>query len=215
MLTGSARVLDPQERVSEILFGLIMALSFTGAIQVSTAGRDEVRPVLVAALGCNVAWGIIDAVLYLMSRLVERSRRLVVLRRFADADSDAARREVLAEQTPLRVVEVLRSEDLATLSAFAADGLRRERVRLTSTDLRGAAGVFLLVVAATFPVVLPYFFTDDVTLAKRVSNGVSLVMMFLAGCVLGRYTGVSPARLGLAMVLLGVFLVGLTIALGG
>jgi hypothetical protein len=50
-----ASVLDPIERVSEIIFGLIMALSFTGAVSAATAGREEIRTVLFAALGCNLA----------------------------------------------------------------------------------------------------------------------------------------------------------------
>ncbi len=61
------RLLDPTERLSEILFGLIMVLSFTCSFSVATErGRADVRNMLVAALGCNLAWGIIDAVFYLM-----------------------------------------------------------------------------------------------------------------------------------------------------
>jgi len=58
--------------MSEVLFGLIMVLTFTGSLSVAEAGRDEVRTMLIGALGCNLAWGIIDAVLYLMGSLAER-----------------------------------------------------------------------------------------------------------------------------------------------
>src|SRR5204862_345440 len=63
---SSKRVLDPIDRVSEVLFGLIMVLTFTGALSVAEAGREDVRTMLIGALGCNLAWGIIDGVLYLM-----------------------------------------------------------------------------------------------------------------------------------------------------
>ena len=63
------RVLDPVSRVSEILFGVIMVLTFTGSLSVATAGRAEVREMLVGALGCNLAWGVIDGILYLMGAL--------------------------------------------------------------------------------------------------------------------------------------------------
>ena len=53
------RILEPVERLSEILFGLIMALTVTGAVSVATADRLQVRAMVVAALGCNIAWGII------------------------------------------------------------------------------------------------------------------------------------------------------------
>jgi hypothetical protein len=58
----SSRVLEPGERISEVLFGLIMVLTFTGSLSVAEAGREDIRTMLVGALGCNLAWGIIDAV---------------------------------------------------------------------------------------------------------------------------------------------------------
>jgi VIT1/CCC1 family predicted Fe2+/Mn2+ transporter len=68
------RVLDPSERTAEVLFGLIMVLTFTGSLSVVDAGRADVREMLLAALGCNLAWGIIDGVLYLMTTVAQRSR---------------------------------------------------------------------------------------------------------------------------------------------
>ena len=73
------RVLDPIDRVSEVLFGLIMVLTFTGSLSVADAGRDDVREMLIGALGCNVAWGIIDAMLYLMGTLAEKGRGIITL----------------------------------------------------------------------------------------------------------------------------------------
>jgi hypothetical protein len=74
MRASGARVLDPAERISEVLFGLIMVLTFTGSLSIADAGRDDVRLMLIGALGCNLAWGLIDAVLYLMGCLAERAR---------------------------------------------------------------------------------------------------------------------------------------------
>ena len=68
------RVLEPIERISEVLFGLIMVLTFTGSLSVAESGRAEVRDMLVGALGCNLAWGVIDAIMYLMARLVEHAQ---------------------------------------------------------------------------------------------------------------------------------------------
>ena len=65
-------VLNPVDRIAEVLFGLIMVLSFTGAISASTDAREEVGELLWAALGCNVAWGLVDAIMYLMNVAVER-----------------------------------------------------------------------------------------------------------------------------------------------
>jgi hypothetical protein len=51
-------LLNPVDRVSEMIFGLFMALTFVGVVSMATAGREQVRTMLAAALGCNLAWGI-------------------------------------------------------------------------------------------------------------------------------------------------------------
>ena len=55
---SSQRVLDPADRVSEVVFGLIMVLTFTGSLSMAEAGRDDIRTMLIGALGCNLAWGV-------------------------------------------------------------------------------------------------------------------------------------------------------------
>ncbi|HUL02079.1 MAG TPA: hypothetical protein VLV16_02480 [Gemmatimonadales bacterium] len=67
-------VLDPIDRVSEVVFGVLMAMTFIGAVNVAEAGHGEMRKVLIAALGCNVAWGLTDGIMYVVAALTERSR---------------------------------------------------------------------------------------------------------------------------------------------
>ena len=70
----SRRVLDPVERLSEVIFGIIMALTFTGTLSIATAGREDVREMLIGAIGCNTAWGIVDGVMYVIGALVQRQK---------------------------------------------------------------------------------------------------------------------------------------------
>src|SRR5215475_15211597 len=94
------RVLEPSERIAEILFGLIMVLTATGAVSVVTADRSQIRTMLVAALGCNIAWGIIDAGMYLMARLAERGSDALLLREVhGTVDRDRANR-IIADALP-------------------------------------------------------------------------------------------------------------------
>src|SRR4051812_2976774 len=86
---SSKRVLDPIDRISEVLFGLIMVLTFTGSLSVAEASREDVRTMLIGALGCNLAWGIIDGVLFLMGSLADKGRGLITLhavRKCSDPD---------------------------------------------------------------------------------------------------------------------------------
>src|SRR5512144_2894112 len=93
------RLLDPVDRISEILFGLIMALTIVGSLSVATAGREEMRAVTSAALGCNLAWGLVDGVMYLVRTITERSRNRALAMRIAGADVDTARR-LIANSLP-------------------------------------------------------------------------------------------------------------------
>jgi VIT1/CCC1 family predicted Fe2+/Mn2+ transporter len=210
------RVLDPVERLSEVLFGLIMVLSFTGSISVASAEREEVREVLIGAIGCNLAWGIVDAIMYLLAIVLERGRNLALGRAIrASKDAELGRR-LIAEALPEPLDELFEPTALeaARQKVVALPGLR-ERPHLGRKDLAGAFGVFLLVFLSTFPVVVPFLFLQPLRFAMRVSNGVAIALLYVAGHLLARYSGLRPVRTGLVMVALGIVLVGITIALGG
>jgi VIT1/CCC1 family predicted Fe2+/Mn2+ transporter len=82
-------------------------------------------------------------------------------------------------------------------------------------DLLGGIAVFLLVVASTFPVSLPFLLVGDPARAMAISRGLSLLLLFLSGYAVGRYAGLRPVWVGLSMLTIGVVLVGLVTALGG
>jgi VIT1/CCC1 family predicted Fe2+/Mn2+ transporter len=212
----SARLLDPMERVSEILFGLIMVLTFTCSFSVAEAGREEIRTILVGALGCNLAWGIIDAVFYLMGCFSAQGRGILQLNAVRTVSDPTLAHRVIADALPPRVASVLSPAEL--------EGMRQKlnqlpeppgRPRLSRNHWLGALGVFLIVFASTLPVLLPFTFMGDPKLALRTSNAIAVVLLFLAGYRVGHYAGYRPLGLGLAMVILGGAMVGITISLGG
>lgn len=210
------RVLDPMDRIAEVLFGLIMVLTFTGSLSAATSGREEIRTMLIGAVGCNLAWGIVDAAMFLMAQLSERGRGLLAYRTARHAGEPARARQAIADALPPVVASVLTPGDLDTI---------RERLRsqpeppptprLQPEDWRGAVGVLLLVFLSTFPVVIPFLLMQDARSALRTSNAIAIAMLFLTGYALGRLAGRHPLRTGIFMVLIGVALVALTIALGG
>ena len=213
---SSKRVLDPVDRVAEVLFGLIMVLSFTGSLSVAEAGRDDVRAMLIGALGCNLAWGIIDAILYLMGCLAERSQTLMTLRAVRTAGSPERARAILADALPPAIAPIVEPDDLELLRARMAKLPEPPpRARMTREDWTGAGAVFLLVFLSTFPVVIPFIFMREAMPALRVSNAVAVAMLFMTGYTYGRLTGYRPAGMGISMVALGIVLVGITMALGG
>jgi VIT1/CCC1 family predicted Fe2+/Mn2+ transporter len=212
----SKRILDPIERVSEVLFGLIMVLTFTGSISVAEAGRDDVREMLVGALGCNIAWGIIDGLFYLMGCLAERSRNLKAFQALRQAGDPETGQRLVAEALPPLVASVLQPADLESMRLRLLQ-LRPppEPARLKKDDWLGAVGVFLLVFLSTFPVVIPFIFMQELQPAMRISNAVAIALLLVSGYAFGRITGRNPWVTGIAMVIFGALLVAFTIALGG
>ena len=100
-------VLTHDERANELLFGLIMVMTFTGSLSAATAGRDDVREMLLGAIGCNVAWGLVDAVMYLMTTLTLRGAGLDALRRVRTAATPEEARRLIVEALPEPVAEVM------------------------------------------------------------------------------------------------------------
>lgn len=210
------RVLDPYERIAEVLFGLIMVLTFTGSLSIADAGRDDIRTMLIGALGCNLAWGIIDAVLYLMGWLADQSRGRATLREIREAANPAAAITAITAALPPLVVSVLQPAELESLRGrLAALPGPGPQPWFTREAWAGALGVFLLVFISTLPVVIPFLLFDRVQLALRVSNGIAIGLLFATGYAFGRITGRHQWRMGLGMVVLGAALVSLTMALGG
>jgi hypothetical protein len=214
--TNSKRVLEPGERIAEVLFGLIMVLTFTGSLSVAESGRAEVRTMLIGALGCNLAWGVIDGVLYLMSCLAEKGKNLMTLRALRQAGDSKVAHALIVGALPPLVASILKPEELESIRQRLLQLPEPPPVaRLAGRDWLGAWGVFLLVFLSTLPVALPFVLMQDIALALRVSNGVAVVMLFITGFAYGRCAGRSAWGFGVGMVLLGLVLVALTMALGG
>src|SRR6478672_3512683 len=112
---SSQRVLEPAERISEVLFGLIMVLTFTGSLSVAEADRAEVRTMLIGALGCNTVWGIIDGILYLMGCLHDQGRGLSIFRAVRSAADPQTAQRLIAEALPPIVASVLQPAELEAM----------------------------------------------------------------------------------------------------
>ena len=210
------RALDPIDRFSEILFGLIMVLTFTGSISAAESGREEIRLMLFAAIGCNLAWGIVDAVMYLFACISERGRNIVALRSVREAPNDEAAHRAISGALPPVVASVMGEAELEQIrQRLIALPPPPDQVKLNRADFRGALAVLLLVFFSTFPVVIPFIVMHNAVRALRWSNGIAIAMLFIIGYCLGRYMGHRPWRLGALMVVIGLVLVAITIALGG
>jgi hypothetical protein len=207
-------VLDPVERASEAIFGIIMAIGTTGSISVATAGASEGRTILLSALGCNLAWGITDGIMYLVSAVTEQNRRRTLLLRLQATPDPGEAHRLVAAALPDRVAG---GASEATLEAIRQRlvAIPVARTVLQASDYAAAALVCAIVVLATLPVAIPFLFIDDARTATGVSRALALLDLFLCGSLLGHYSGGTAWKYGLFVATVGVALVLVIRALGG
>jgi VIT1/CCC1 family predicted Fe2+/Mn2+ transporter len=192
-----------------------MALTFTLTLGVVTADRIQVRTMLFAALGCNLAWGIIDAGVFLMARFNQRGRNAMQLRAARTAASKGEAHRMIADAMPPLLASILPPDQLELMRQRLLQLPEPEHPRLTKRDGLGAIAICLLSFLSTFPIVIPFILIGDARLALRVSNAVAIAMLFVCGYAFGRCAGFRPWATGLSIVAVGAALVGVAIALGG
>lgn len=210
------RVLSPMERISEILFGVIMALTFTLTLGVATADSLKVQAMLIGALGCNLAWGIIDGGVYLLASLHDQGRKLSMLREMREAPDVITAQRIIADALPPLLASTVQREQLELMRQKLHEMPEpHDQPRPTHRDLIGASGICLLSFLSTFPIIIPFLLIDHARLALRVSNTVAIIMLGFCGYIFGYRTGLRPWATAVSMVVIGGSLVGVAIALGG
>jgi VIT1/CCC1 family predicted Fe2+/Mn2+ transporter len=161
---------------------------------------------------------VIDAALYLMSRLSERGRVYRLVKSIQTASSREQALSLVASELDDRIPTMVGPELRAALRDEVLERLRAAEIpptRISGADLRAGVAVFFLVFLTALPAVVPFLLLRDAQIAMRASNAVLIGLLFVAGWHWAGYTGASRWRTGLSMLLLGVSLVGVAIALGG
>ena len=176
------RWIDTEDRISEILFGLIMALTFTCTISVTQSDKASVNEMLYAALGCNIAWGLVDAVLYILMAKTVQERGFTILNFVRRSKDTGKAHQFIADALPPVIANVLQPDEMEKirqriLQLPESTVTRKQKFK----DYKIAVGIFFLVFLSTFPVAVPFIFIDDVQIALRISNIIAILMMFFCG----------------------------------
>lgn len=213
------KYLDPASRLGEVLFGLIMVLSVTLAAGLTVAeGPAGVRQLLEAALGCNIAWGFIDAIMYVMNCMTARAEKARLIEAIQRAPDTQTALDIIRSDIEPRFEALTGPEDREALCASILKYLAQSEVpetTVTRDDLYGALACFWLVVLSCLPVALPFLVFSEPTRALRVSNFLLIAMLFVAGHKWAQYAHANRVVSGLVMVAIGLALVGVAILLGG
>ena len=208
--------LNPIDRITEVLFGLIMILTITGSIRVAHAGMQDAKDMLWSAMSCNLAWGIVDAAMFLMNVVLTRSKSVTVIADIRAALDEKKVREIVRNEIPPVLLSFMSDNELDNIISHVKQAPPvPQKLLLTGSDLFSALQIFILVFLSGIPVTLPFLFVNDVMLAVRISNGLALVMLMIGGYRLAKFSGLRPLLTGIAYAGIGVALVVLTEVLGG
>jgi len=211
---------DPGTRMGEILFGLVMTLTFTlgAGLIIEEEGREGARQLLIATIGCNLAWGLIDGVFYILGEVFQRGRLRRVALSVGNATSDAQARELVAREYDDLILPVTDEPLRQNLYASIVQRLKTTPLtpnRFRAADFIGGLASGWLVFACSVPAALPFLVIDDPRLALRVSNAILLALLFIVGYRGAKHTTANPWLTGGIFLLVGVILVVAAIALGG
>jgi hypothetical protein len=215
------RYLDPASRLGEILFGLIMVLTITLAAGLTvTDDQAGARELLAAAIGCNIAWGIIDAVMYLMNCVTVRTGKIRLIEAVRRAPNTTAALELIESEIEPELQELVHPDQAkafaeSVLKHLSAAHINKSRPLITGDDIFGAIACFWLVFVSCLPASLPFLIFSRPHFALRVSNFLLIALLFLVGQKWAQYAGVNRFLAGSALVAIGLSLVGIAILLGG
>ena len=219
-----AHLLDPIDTLSEVIFSVLILLTFTLAFRIfmldgQHVTQDYVNDLVWAALGATIAWGVIDGIMYALFEVLGRSERRRLLWHIQAAHTPDEAVAAIGDEFDYMLEPITGEEQRQTLYQDILDHLQDSEPRavgLKREDLTGGLASVLVAVLAVTPSFVPFFiFYNDYALAIRLSNVVSFVVLFAAGYEWGRYTGVKPWKTGLLVMAVGALLVGIAIPLGG
>lgn len=213
------RFLDPAEWLGELLFGLIMVLTITlGAGLLVAEGPEATREILVSVLGCILAWALIDAIIFVMNRMFNRSRTAWLIERIQNATNEQRGLAIIQKELDPKLSAISSEKERLQLYHDIFRNLKTATVPKTtiqSEEISVALVTFCLVMFSTVPALLPFLFIRDRHVALFVSNGLLLAMLFLVGYCWARHAKTRPWLTGLVVMMIGMVMVGIAKLLGG
>ncbi|NYT08164.1 MAG: hypothetical protein GKC05_07925 [Methanomicrobiales archaeon] len=205
---------------AEVMYGVIIAMTFTSVLRGYPAVLDFVlTKVVFAALFCCIAWGIADGLFYFWERgyIIRRENRIIRFSRSAQDNESAL--SLIGEELDDTVLRNIPPENrlqlYQTLVQFLSGVDAREKVSLHEA-MTIITGTFILSAGAGLIVVVPFFVIRDVDQALILSNVLGILLLFGVGYFRAFDRSVLPRVLyGIVSSLIGIFIAGITVVLGG
>lgn len=220
-----ATYLGAEDILLEIVFGVLIVMTFTMAFKAADLASvpvsilsTSVNSLFVAAIGCTIAWGIIDAIITVMTNVAGRGRRVRLIEKIQGTKVDTEADAIVAGALDGELSGIIGDSEREQLYRHIAEKARTidpQPVGVRREDIYAAIGVILCAMLATLPVVVPLLFVDDPAWSMRISNIIGVVMLYIVGYQWAKYAGGKRVKTGLLLAAIGLIMMAIAIPLGG
>jgi VIT1/CCC1 family predicted Fe2+/Mn2+ transporter len=216
-----------EEIVTELFFGLVMALNLTNIMRVALIGQDNayiVSAMTYAILGGNLAWGMADGVMNALSRNVRLHREYYALSDIAtlpEAEARGKAKELVGKGLPRLQAELVDDSVLDVMADHLYQKVRGSKIPHPHLGQEGwvvLISTIVLNILSALPILAIYLFIGPISVneATIIANIIGMAMLFALGIYLGRrthgrihlFTGLVMLSIGLAMVFVTVLFSG-------
>ena len=204
---------------SEPMFGVIMVVCFTSVLRAYPNLAEQILgTILISALFCCIAWGLVDGIFYAWEAHYELDKRKKI-QEAAKGSAGAGDVEGLVEgHLGDTVVDLLEDEDRKQIYQIVNKKL--PGIDLGSVSIREDALTVLiafgLVVGSSIVVMIPFLVIHPVMTALVVSNVTGIVLLFFMGYWREEAKGIGKKlTTGLLTAFIALIITVVTIVLGG
>lgn len=169
---------------SEPMFGVIMVVCFTSVLRAFPDATDKVvETILVSALFCCIAWGLVDGIFYAWEAhyLLEKKKKLQA---WVQAPKDPKKgRELVEDDLGDTIVDLMDEKDKEQIYQIVeknVPGVDLGHVSIKE-DIITVAIAFGLVVGSSIIVMLPFLWFSPLTTALKISNITGILLLFIMG----------------------------------
>ncbi len=219
--------LDPIDALSATFFSILFALLFTlsygiliyrGVID-SSFSSGYGTELFFAILGAIAIWGAIDGVMYALTAVFQREERHRLLQHLQTAEKEETAVDAIADEFDFILEPITNDDQRYDLYHDILAHLRQaepQEVGLQREDVVGALTSVLVSVSVVLPSLMPLLLLPENTaLAIRISNVISVIVIFGTGYSWGKHTDTNPWKTGLILVSVCLSLVLMAIFIGG
>ena len=217
--------LDPIDALSATFFSILIAMLFTLSYDIliyrgivdSSFSSGYGTELFFAILVVVMVWGTIDGIMYVLTEVFQRGERHRLLELLQTTEHEETAVDAIADEFDFILEPITSDDQRSALYHDIFAHLRKaepQEVGLQRGDVVGAITFILVSALVVIPSLLPLLLLPNNTaMAIRISNVVSIIVIFGTGYSWGKYSDVNPWKTGLilasvclSMVLVAIFI---------